>query len=68
MEDDSHAGPPEQHFSNAIRAVQNKKPAPEIDFTIHQMEDGTEVNTQERVCKGEWDHVLPCCPRACHPR
>lgn len=51
MEDDN-AGQ-EQYIDNAIRAVQNKKQLPEIDFTIHQMEDGTQVNTQERVCKGQ---------------
>ena len=38
---------------NAIRAIQQKKPLPEIDFTIHTMEDGTQVNTQERICKGK---------------
>lgn len=37
---------------NAIRAIQEKKPVPEIDFTIHTMEDGTQVSTMERVCKG----------------
>jgi len=37
---------------NAIRAIQQKKPRPEIDFTIHVMEDGSQVSTQERVCKG----------------
>lgn len=37
---------------NAIRAIQHKKPLPEIDFTIHTMEDNTQVNTMERVCKG----------------
>ncbi|TRX89108.1 hypothetical protein FHL15_010025 [Xylaria flabelliformis] len=36
---------------NAIRAIRQKKPLPEIDFTIHTMEDGTQVNTTERVCK-----------------
>ena len=41
------------YIDNAIRAVQNKKQVPEIDFTIHEMEDGSQVNTQERVCKGE---------------
>jgi len=44
---------PEQHgFDNAIRAVRNKKPAAEIDFTLHTMEDGSQVHTQDRVCKG----------------
>ncbi|PNP53316.1 hypothetical protein THARTR1_06010 [Trichoderma harzianum] len=28
---------------NAIRAIQEKKPLPEIDFTIHMMEDGTQA-------------------------
>lgn len=37
---------------NAIRAIKEKKPVPEIDFSIHTMEDGTQVNTAERVCKG----------------
>ncbi|KAI0470891.1 Metallo-dependent phosphatase-like protein [Xylariaceae sp. FL0804] len=36
---------------NAIRAIKEKKPLPEIDFTIHTMEDGSSVNTAERVCK-----------------
>ncbi|KAI0157282.1 serine/threonine-protein phosphatase 2B catalytic subunit [Xylariaceae sp. FL1272] len=39
------------HVDNAIRAIRHKKPLPEIDFTIHTMEDGTQVNTTERVCK-----------------
>jgi hypothetical protein len=34
------------------RAVTEKKPVPMIDFTLHTMEDGTQVSTQERVCKG----------------
>jgi hypothetical protein len=40
------------YIDNAIRAVQNKRQIPEIDFTLHTMEDGTQVSTQERVCKG----------------
>ena len=35
-----------------MNAVTQKKPVPEIDFTLHTMEDGTQVSTQERVCKG----------------
>lgn len=35
-----------------VQAVTEKKPVPEIDFTLHTMEDGTQVSTQERVCKG----------------
>jgi serine/threonine-protein phosphatase 2B catalytic subunit len=42
----------EAYFDTAIRAVRQKKPPPEIDFTLHTMDDGTQVNTQERVCKG----------------
>ncbi|KAF2208687.1 hypothetical protein CERZMDRAFT_61891 [Cercospora zeae-maydis SCOH1-5] len=46
-------GQDEQWADNAARAVQNKqnRPIPEIDFTLHTMEDGTQVSTQERVCK-----------------
>ncbi|KAE8167773.1 Metallo-dependent phosphatase-like protein [Aspergillus tamarii] len=33
------------------RAVTDKKPVPEIDFTLHTMEDGTQVSTLERVVK-----------------
>ena len=43
-------------IDNAIRALNTKKPIPEIDFTLHTMEDGTQVNTMERVCKG---NLLP---------
>lgn len=39
------------HVDNAIRAIRQKRPPPEIDFTIHTMEDGGQVNTTERVCK-----------------
>jgi hypothetical protein len=34
------------------RAVTEKKPVPEIDFTLHTMEDNTQVSTMERVVKG----------------
>ncbi|KAI2401259.1 3',5'-cyclic-nucleotide phosphodiesterase (PDEase) (3':5'-CNP) [Ophidiomyces ophidiicola] len=37
--------------SKIVRAVTDKKPVPEIDFTLHTMEDGTQVSTLERVCK-----------------
>lgn len=50
---DSGAPNQEQYLDNAIRAVREKKQVPEIDFTIHEMEDGSQVNTQERVCKGQ---------------
>jgi serine/threonine-protein phosphatase 2B catalytic subunit len=35
-----------------IAAVTEKKPVPEIDFTLHTLEDDTQVSTRERVCKG----------------
>lgn len=38
---------------NLARAVTDKKPVPEIDFTLHTMEDGTQVSTMERVVKGK---------------
>ena len=47
-----------QYIDNAIRAVREKKPLPEIDFTLHTMEDGNQVSTQERVCKGMLDAWL----------
>lgn len=60
-----------KYIDNAMRAVREKKPLPEIDFTLHTMEDGTQVSTQERVCKGMFEassaHLLPrsfVCPSA----
>lgn len=53
--------PRNAQVDNAIRAIQQKKPLPEIDFSIHQMEDGSQVSTMERVCKGM------CSPAAAHP-
>ena len=41
------------HMEITARAATSKKPVPEIDFTLHTMEDGTQVSTQERVCKGK---------------
>jgi len=40
-----------QYADNAMRAIREKKQLPEIDFTLHTMEDGSTVSTQERVCK-----------------
>ena len=55
---DGHQGDQGQYNENAVRAIQNKsqRQIPEIDFTLHTMEDGSTVSTQERVCKGEF-HV-----------
>ncbi|KAJ5947926.1 Serine/threonine-specific protein phosphatase/bis(5-nucleosyl)-tetraphosphatase [Penicillium verhagenii] len=36
---------------NIARAVREKAPVPEIDFSLHQMEDGSQVSTLERVVK-----------------
>jgi len=51
-------------LDNAIRAVREKRPVPEIDFTLHTMEDGSQVSTLERVCKGEprfhWRYAELC--------
>lgn len=49
------ASPPinhDQYIDNAMKAVTNKRPIPEIDFSLHTMEDGTQVSTLDRVCKG----------------
>lgn len=46
-----------QKLENAIRAVNHKKPVPEIDFTLHTNDDGTQVSTLERVCKGMYQTV-----------
>ena len=45
-----------------VRAVQEKKPVPEIDFSLHTMEDGSQVSTQERVCKGMGTKLPKCRP------
>jgi serine/threonine-protein phosphatase 2B catalytic subunit len=55
--DDEHPNVPDgignrAQVDNALRAIHHKKPVPEIDFTLHTMEDGTQVSTMERVCKG----------------
>ena len=41
---------------NALRAIHQKKPVPEIDFTLHTMEDGSQVSTMERVCRGPYPY------------
>ena len=50
----------DKYVDTAVRAVTNKRPVPEIDFTLHTMEDGTQVSTLERVCKGMY-FVPGCC-------
>ena len=34
------------------RLQENRGPVPDIDFTIHEMEDGSKVSTLDRYCKG----------------
>lgn len=68
--DTDGAGAPDARdaqVDNAIRAIQQKKPLPEIDFSIHRMEDGTEVNTGERVCKGTCYNSIPPAIRPHYP-
>ena len=50
-------------INHLAQAVQDKKPVPEIDFTLHTMEDGNQVSTQERVCKGivQQSNSWKCC-------
>ncbi|KAI0297352.1 serine/threonine protein phosphatase 2B [Russula brevipes] len=38
-------------FERAIKEIQGRRPAPDIDFTQHQLENGFTVSTQERVVK-----------------
>jgi serine/threonine-protein phosphatase 2B catalytic subunit len=47
---------------NALRAIHQKKPVPEIDFTLHTMEDNTQVSTMERVCKGWYPYLEAAWP------
>ena len=42
----------DRYDETAIRAITDRRQLPEIDFSIHRMEDGSEVSTLERVCKG----------------
>ena len=62
METDGDGAPGQDlrsvQVDNAIRAIREKKPLPQIDFTIHNMEDGTQVSTMERVCKGAIDPAV----------
>lgn len=45
-------GPPKaKKLENALGQIKNKQQIPEIDFTLHTTDDGTQVSTQERVIK-----------------
>ena len=52
MENNQQEVDQQSYMDNAIRAAHQKKSSPEIDFTLHTMEDGTLMSTKERVCKG----------------
>jgi serine/threonine-protein phosphatase 2B catalytic subunit len=39
------------HLERAIEKIQVKDPTPAIDFTLHTLEDGNVISTQERVVK-----------------
>lgn len=52
-QDDNAAPAGARQVDNAIRAIQQKKPIPTIDFSVHVMDDGTQVSTKERVCQGQ---------------
>ena len=45
-------GGPERVWGYGYRTLQGHFERGQIDFTLHTMEDGTQVSTQERVCKG----------------
>lgn len=67
MDGDEHHSPlagieNRTQVDNALRAISQKKPVPEIDFTLHTMEDGSEVSTMERVCKGSKISSYPAIP------
>ncbi|KAF9259137.1 Metallo-dependent phosphatase [Marasmius fiardii PR-910] len=40
-----------EKYAKAIESISDKPPLPEIDFTQHTLEDGSTINTQERVIK-----------------
>ena len=60
--DQSSANNDREYFDSAVRAVTNKKPRPEIDFSLHEMDDGTQVSTLDRVCRGEFAMSLSHVP------
>ena len=39
------------HLERVVQQMTEKAPVPEIDFTVHQLENGETVSTQERVIK-----------------
>lgn len=52
MDQQQNSGPAKaKKLENALGQIKNKQQIPEIDFTIHTTDDGTQVSTQERVIK-----------------
>lgn len=39
------------HLERALHQIIDKPQLPEIDFTVHQLDNGVVVSTQERVVK-----------------
>jgi serine/threonine-protein phosphatase 2B catalytic subunit len=39
------------HLERAIEKIQVKQPVVEIDWTLHTLDDGNVISTQERVIK-----------------
>ena len=39
------------HLERAIEKIQVKQPTVEIDWTLHTLDDGNVISTQERVIK-----------------
>jgi serine/threonine-protein phosphatase 2B catalytic subunit len=52
------AGKSKYQLERAIKEIQGRGPATDIDFTQHQLENGFTVSTQERVVK----EVFSPCP------
>ncbi|KAK7047874.1 3',5'-cyclic-nucleotide phosphodiesterase (PDEase) (3':5'-CNP) [Paramarasmius palmivorus] len=38
-------------YAKAIEQIADKAPVPDIDFTMHTLDDGSQISTQERVIK-----------------
>jgi serine/threonine-protein phosphatase 2B catalytic subunit len=53
---------PSTQTANAIRAINERAniPVPEIDFTVHELENGEIVRTDERVVKDVSDRSSKC--------
>jgi len=56
---------PSTQTANAIRAINERAniPVPEIDFTVHELENGEIVRTDQRVVKDVSYHYSARCTR-----